>query len=328
MKVVRNCAPVAKNPTFWNLERVKRGLTYPQIRNYMLKWGIDRASSVYGRIFVGIDMPDTDTISILCRWFSELGDEIPFEVGKAKFHEAYLNHKPEKHRTIVAKCENKIEKEIEVMESRRKGGRTCKSEIGKLIQNNNYTIQGMANKIGVKKYTFKQYVEGKRRVTDDVIIDVTEALNNDPENIERLFNEAYDQYHTNPDQVTVDEIKTSEPIDIPEEKPEPNPVEVVSEEPPKSKRSFNTLLPLYINERDIALFDYIVNVCTCLPSESEGGKTFGLDDIIELLTILSEAKVDYTDILYWAWRRANWGGFTRIALYMGKNQYISTDDII
>ncbi len=311
MKYVKNCPAVAKRSTFWNVERVNRGLTYPQIKNHMDACGIKRASSVYGRMFVGIDMPDTDTIAELCRWFSELGDEIPFEVGKAEFHKAHLSYKPENPKTTVIKHD--IIKEVDGVVKEYKGGPRCSTEIGKLIQRNGYSMPKIANKIGVNVYTFKDYVRGKTKVTDDVIIDVTEVLNNDPENIERLFNEAYDQYHMDPKQITVD--------DIPEEKPEEPKKEIddISEEGPQpsnvrpitAEHKINFMFA-DIDEKYTPLFDYIIKWVT----------DPNLKNILDLINVLSAPKFDVFEVLSWAYDHTTWGGYTRIVMYMAKRDYI------
>lgn len=311
MKYVKNCPAVAKRSTFWNVERVNRGLTYPQIKKHMEECGIKRASSGYGRIFVGIDMPDTDTIAELCRWFSELGDEIPFEVGKAEFHKAHLSYKPENPKTTVIKHD--IIKEVDGVVKEYKGGPRCSTEIGKLIQHNDYTMQKMADKIGVNVSTFKNYIIGKTKVTDDVIIDVTEALNNDPENIERLFNEAYDQYHTNPKQITVDDIPEEKPEepkeeinDIPEEGPQPDDVRPITGEH-KVNLTF-----VDIDEKYAPLFDCIIKWI----------EEPNLKDILELMGILSAPRFDVFEVLSWTYHHTTWGGYTRIVMYMTKKDYI------
>lgn len=312
MKYVKNCPAVAKRSTFWNVERVNRGLTYPQIKKHMDACGINRASSGYGRIFVGIDMPDTDTIAELCRWFSELGDEIPFEVGKAEFYKAHISYKAENPKTTVIKHD--IIKEVDGVAKEYKGGPRCSTEIGKLIQRNDYTMQKMADKIGVNVSTFKNYIIGKTKVTDDVIIDVTEALNNDPENIERLFNEAYDQYHIDPKQITVDDIpeekpEESNPIvveDIPEEGPRPSDVRPITGE-----HKINIMF-VNIDDKYIPLFDYIIKWIT----------EPNLKNILDLINILSAPKFDVFEVLSWAYNHTTWGGYTRIVMYMAKRDYI------
>jgi len=192
---------------------------------------------------------------------------------------------------------------------KRRGGPRCSTEIGKLIQRNDYTMQDIADKIGVNVSTIKNYVKGKTRVTDNIIIDVAEILNNDPENIERLFNEAYDRYHIDPKKITVDEVKMPEPIDIPEAKPESNPVDVVSEEPPKPKTSFTIV---NINEEYIPLFDYIINWI----NEPK------FKDILDLMAILSPSRLDPFALLSWVYEHTTWGGYTRIVMYMTKRDYI------
>lgn len=310
MKYVKNCPAVAKRSTFWNVERVNRGLTYPQIKKHMDACGIKRASSSYGRIFVGIDMPDTDTIAELCRWFSELGDEIPFEVGKDEFYKAHISYKAENPKTTVVKHD--IIKEVDGVAKEYKGGPRCSTEIGKLIQRNDYTMQKMADKIGVNVSTFKNYIIGKTKVTDDVIIDVTEALNNDPENIERLFNEAYNQYHINPKQITVDDIPEEKPEepkeeieDIPEEGPQPSDVRPITSEHKVSLTIVN------IDEKFIPLFDYMIKWAT----------EPNLKDMLELMDILSASVINAFDLLYWAYQHTSWGGYAHIVAYLTKNEY-------
>lgn len=313
MKHVQNCPAMAKRSTFWNLERVKRGLTYPQISAHMKSsCGISRHPSVYGRIFVGIDMPDTDMIAELCRWFSELGDEIPFEVGKAEFYKAHISYKPENPKTEVIRYDNI--KEVDTVVRKHRGGPICSTAIGKLIQNNGYSMPEIADKIGVNVHTFKDYVRGKTKVTDDVIIDVTEVLNNDPENIERLFNEAYDQYHIDPKQITVDDIPEEKPEepeqieveDIPEEGPHPDDVRPITGE-----HKMNVMF-VDIDEKYIPLFDYIIKWVT----------EPNLKDIVELMNILSAPKFDVLKVLPWAYDHTTWDGYTRIATYMTKKDYI------
>ena len=314
MKYVKNCPAVAKRSTFWNVERVKRGLTYPQISVHMKSsCGISKQPSGYGRIFVGIDMPDTDTIAELCRWFSELGDEIPFEVGKDEFYKAHISYKAENPKTTVVKYDNIKEVDSGMRMKEHKGGPRCSTAIGKLIQNNGYSMPEIADKIGVNVYTFKDYVRGKTKVTDDVIIDVTEVLNNDPENIERLFNEAYDQYHTDPKQITVD--------DIPEEKPE-EPKQTVIEDIPEEGPLPDDVRPITgghkidltfvdIDEKYAPLFDCIIKWIT----------EPNLKDILDLMGILSDPKFDSTDVLWWAYNHTSWGGYTHIVIYMTENKY-------
>jgi plasmid maintenance system antidote protein VapI len=314
MKYVKNCPAVAKRSTFWNVERVKRGLTYPQISVHMKSsCGISKHPSGYGRIFVGIDMPDTNTIAELCRWFSELGDEIPFEVGKDEFYKAHISYKAENPKTTVVKYDNIKEVDSGMRIKEHKGGPRCSTAIGKLIQNNGYSMPEIANKIGVNVHTFKDYVRGKTKVTDDVVIDVTEVLNNDPENIERLFNEAYDQYHIDPKQITVDDIPKEKPEepeqtaveDTPEEGPCPDDVRPITGEHKVSLTIVN------IDEKFIPLFDYIIK-WTTEPN---------LKDMLELMDILSASVINAFDLLYWAYQHTSWGGYAHIVAYLTKNEY-------
>lgn len=314
--------------TTWNSRRVNLGLTYTNIVDHFNEIHDPHSRGWFCGIFSGLLMPPTNVIAELCRWFTDLGSEISFEIGKEEFRKAWLTHKPDKHRKMVGR--SNIEENIKEIKGANMGrkGRKSTTEIGQLIQAAGFTFEDLGAKIGVKPSTIKAYVQGKYRPNDDVIIDITEAINNDPENVERLFKEAYDNRH-HKNQVTIEETIIESPVVA----DEPGMVEI---DPPKTEdKSYesnndNRLIKnvyVRIKERDIPLFNEIVNIvssCSIWPmfSDTPLNECMCLGDIIELIEIFSQDVVEYDDILHWTYKRVTWGAYTTVVAFAIQHEYI------
>lgn len=324
--------------TTWNSMRINLGLTYNNIVDHFNEINDPHSRGWFCGIFSGLLMPPTNVIAELCRWFTNLGSEISFELGKEEFRKAWLTHKPDKHRKMVGK--SNIEENVKDIavtavkkEANMKGrkGRKSTTEIGQLIQAAGFTFDDLGAKIGIKPSTLKAYVQGKYRPNDDVIIDITEAINNDPENIERLFKEAYNNRH-HKNQVTIEETIVEPPV-VDESGADEFGRVMVEINPPKTEdkpyesNNDNRLIKnvyVRIKERDIPLFNEIVNSCSIWPvfSDTPHNECLCIGDILELIEMFSQDVVEYDDILHWTYKRVTWGAYTTVVAFAIQHEYV------
>ena len=172
--------------TFWNNERVKRNLKLSDISKYL-----NVPYPTVGSWFCGKFMPKEIIISKLCDWFSELlpDDPISFEDGERHFKVAHLTWQAEHNPTLKAHGTNQdTNKDI-------RGGRQPKSRIAFLIRSRGLTQKELAEKLDMKVTTLQSYLRGQTKATTDLIIELSDILDNTPENIEEMLTEIYNENH-------------------------------------------------------------------------------------------------------------------------------------
>lgn len=184
--------------TFWNNERVKRNLKLGDISKYL-----NVPYPTVGSWFCGKFIPKEIIISKLCDWFSELlpDNPISFEDGERHFKVDHLTWQAEHNPTLKAHGTNQdTNKDIH-------GGRQPKSRIAFLIRSRGLSQKDLAEKLDIKLTTLQSYLRGQTKATTDLIIELSDILDNTPENIEEMLTEIYNKNHINPKQITTDDIQ-------------------------------------------------------------------------------------------------------------------------
>lgn len=201
--------PKCYKDTFWNIERVRRDLKFKHIANRY-----DRNPDVVAGWFSGFRTPPYDIMVDLVKWFNELdpGHAINTTYGIQEFEMA--------HERWVAlnKKELKMKGTDQDPNKGIHGGRPPQSRIAFMIRNRGLTQKELAEKLDMKVTTLQSYLRGHTKATTDLIIELSDILDNTPENIEEMLTEIYNENHTDPKQITTDDIikaKSENPIEEP-----------------------------------------------------------------------------------------------------------------
>lgn len=132
--------------------------------------------------------------------------------------------------------------------NRKRGGcgRVPRSRIAKLIKSKGFAQLDICNEFGGSS---KRYLEGRTKASEEFIIGLSEKLDSDPELIEEMLTEVYNNKHSNPKQITTDDI-----------------IEAKSENPIEE--------PFVICDPDGSVFDYASKPYYEYPSKEESDNTY------------------------------------------------------
>lgn len=261
-----NYNPKCYKDTFWNIERVRRDLKFKHIANRY-----DRNPDVVAGWFSGFRTPSYDIMVDLVKWFNELDPDhtINTTYGIQEFEMAHerwvaLNKKELK----MKGTDQDTNKDIRC-------GRQPKSRIAFLIRSRGLTQKELAEKLDMKITTLQSYLRGQTKATTDLIIELSDILDNTPENIEEMLTEIYNENHTDPKQITTDDIQMGGfTADIPVTH-EVTDQDITEMFPSKELTVDHTMDgPVVITDPDGSVFDYASKPYYEYPSKEESDNTY------------------------------------------------------
>lgn len=199
--VKRHTEATAIVDTFWNRERVKRGIKYSDVSK---KFG--KSQGTVAKWFIGKSVPNDEIISELCYWFTIGHDIIMFDEGKQAFIDAHAKYEAASSKTVIARADEKI---VETMETR-------PMTIKFLLRDRKYSFRKLAKELKVTVTMIRNWVNGQA-VPNDVYLDkMADILDFDSVKLGDLFADAYYKAHNVEGQMDIieaQEQKEPDPMD-------------------------------------------------------------------------------------------------------------------
>lgn len=195
--VKRHTEATAQIDTFWNRERVKRGLKYDDVAEHFGK-----SRSTVAKWFIGKIIPSDEIISELCFWFTIGHELIMFDEGKQAFIDAHAKYEAANGKKVVARADEKL---VETTVTR-------PMTIRFLLRDRKYSFRKLASELKVTVTMIRNWVNGQA-VPNDVYLDkMADILDFDAVKLGDLFADAYYKAHNVEGQINITEAQeTAEP---------------------------------------------------------------------------------------------------------------------
>lgn len=209
----------ASRDTFWNRERIKRGITYTEISERY-----KRSLSTICCWFIGKKVPQDETIiRDLCKWFSDTpytdGSDsiITYERGMYEFEEAHKDYSAKKTgKTINLRSEPKTD----VVEYEKNINDTIViqqvNSIHFLLRHRHITYKQLASELKCTVTMIRHWIRGYDMPNDVYIGKMADILEYDPDKLTDLFRMEYDKQYNVEGQIDI-----SEAIEDAAKEPEP-----------------------------------------------------------------------------------------------------------
>lgn len=205
--VKRHAEATAIVDTFWNRERVKRGIKYDDVSKHFGK-----SQGTVAKWFIGKTIPNDEIIYELCYWFKKIGHGIiMFDEGKQAFIDDHAKYEASSGKKIVTRADEKI---VETTTER-------PITIKFLLRNRKYSFRELSKELKVTVTMVRNWVNGQA-VPNDVYLDkMADILDFDAGKLGDLFADAYYKAHNVEGQIDIIEAQ---------EQKEPDPMEENTEE--------------------------------------------------------------------------------------------------
>lgn len=216
VKTVVHTEAYATKDTFWNVERVNRGLTYNQIS--------ERVGRPIGTVcgwFIGKTRPNRDTVSELCDYFNSIqyidGSvcHISYERGIEEFKDAYEKYNAAGGKTVVCRSDKKETKEVIKSMDTSIENRNVNT-INFLLRQRHITYKQLASELKCTVTMVRRWIKGLDVPNDVYIGKMADILEYNPDKLNDLFEKAYHKYRNVEGQIDI-----SEAIEDTVKEPEP-----------------------------------------------------------------------------------------------------------
>lgn len=200
----------ATKDTFWNRERIKRGITYQQIAD---RYKVTPTSVC--KWFTGRSLPrKEDTIWDLCEWFTDT----PYTDGSCCIitHERGLYELEKAHEIYEAEFDKKkvlrADPKIDIVDAKiNSEGFSATNFLNNLLKNRRLTQMKLGLEIDISPNVIRRFIHGVCMPSDEQIIKMANVLEYDPDKLTTIFKHAYDAKHEVEGQRTIEDIVTNEP---------------------------------------------------------------------------------------------------------------------
>ena len=216
VKTVVHTEAYATKDTFWNVERVNRGLTYNQISEH-----VGRPVGTVCGWFIGKTRPNRDTVSELCDYFNGIkytdGSvcHISYERGTEEFKDAYEKYNAAGGKTVVCRSDKKETKEVIKSMDTSIENRNVNS-IHFLLRQRHITYKQLASELKCTVTMVRRWIKGLDVPNDVYIGKMADILEYNPDKLNDLFEKAYYKYRNVEGQIDI-----SEAIEDTAKEPEP-----------------------------------------------------------------------------------------------------------
>lgn len=205
VKTVVHTEAYATKDTFWNVERVKRGLTYNQISEH-----VGRPIGTVCGWFIGKTRPNRDTVSDLCDYFNSIqyidGSfcHISYECGMEAFKNAYEKYNAAGGKTVVCRSDKKETKEVIKSMDTSIENRNVNS-IHFLLRQRHITYKQLASELKCTVTMIRHWIRGYDMPNDVYIEKMADILEYDPDKLTDLFRREYDKQCNIEGQCTIED---------------------------------------------------------------------------------------------------------------------------
>lgn len=204
--VKRHTEATAQIDTFWNRERVKRGITYSDISKHLGK-----SRSTVAKWFIGQAIPNDEIIADLCYWFTYWfmngQDIITFDEGKQAFIDGHAKYEASSGKTVIARADEKL---VETETTR-------PMTIKFLLRDRKYSFRKLAKELKVTITMVRNWINGQA-VPNDIYLDkMADILDFDAAKLGDLFADAYYKAHNVEGQIDIVEAQETAESDPMEE---------------------------------------------------------------------------------------------------------------
>ena len=216
IKTVVHTEAYATKDTFWNVERVNRGLTYNQISEH-----VGRPIGTVCGWFIGKTRPNRDTVSELCDYFNDIkytdGSvcHISYERGMEEFKDAYEKYNAAGGKTVICRSDKKETKEVIKSMDTSIENRNVNS-IHFLLRQRHITYKQLASELKCTVTMVRHWTRGYDMPNDVYIEKMANILEYDPDKLTDLFRREYDKQYNVEGQIDI-----SEAIEDTAKEPEP-----------------------------------------------------------------------------------------------------------
>lgn len=219
IKVVVNAEAFATKDTFWNQERVKRGLTYNQISEY-----VERPIGTVCAWFIGRTRPNRDTIMALCDYFNDsryidpvvlASSKISYERGEREFDYAHSKYIASHEKQVVYRSNKKETKEV-VKSVDTSIENWNANSVHFLLKQRHITYKQLASELKCTVTMIRRWIKGLDMPNDVYIGKMADILEYDPDKLTDLFRREYDKQYNVEGQIDI-----SEAIEDTAKEPEP-----------------------------------------------------------------------------------------------------------
>lgn len=208
IKVVVNAEAFATKDTFWNQERVKRGLTYNQISEY-----IERPIGTVCAWFIGRTRPNRDTIMALCDYFNDsryidpvvlASSKISYERGEREFDYAHSKYIASHEKQVVCRSDkNKTKEVVKSVDTSIENWNA--NSVHFLLKQRHMTYKRLASELKCTVTMIRRWVRGYDMPNDVYIGKMADILEYDPDKLTDLFRREYDKQYNVEGQCTIED---------------------------------------------------------------------------------------------------------------------------
>lgn len=226
----------ATKDTFWNIERVKRGITYQQIAD---RYKVTRTSVC--KWFTGRNIPRSeDTIRDLCEWFTDT----PYTNGSSSiiYYEHGLYELKKANRIYEAKTGKKkvliADPKVEIVDAKiNSEGFSATNFLNNLLKRRQITQMKLGFEIDISPNVVRKFIHGACMPSNEQIIKMADILEYDPDKLTMIFKHAYDAKHEVEGQCTIEDA-IKDDILVPSTKYNASDVDIVLYPEPKPEVKF------------------------------------------------------------------------------------------
>ena len=203
VKSVVHTEAYATKDTFWNHERVVRGIAYRDIAKKT-----NKSIGTICQWFIGRTRPDKDTIKFLCDYFNEDKNcmHISYAQGELEFDIAFKNYKANRNgNKIVCRSDKTETKEViknfdTGLENRNIGS------ISFLLKQRHVTYKQLAHELKCTVTMIRRWVKGLDVPNDVYISKMADFLEYDADKLSDLFEKAYRKYRNIEGQIDISDV--------------------------------------------------------------------------------------------------------------------------